>query len=201
MPEQPFNGSAMIFRYGRNNITNKERENLFCSYCKKPRHTREKCWKLHGKPTTSSLDWGNNQSISQAHMTTSQTSEKRPLQELHQEDKPEYSNITTSTPSGKISDSVGLYVLDNLHKRSWIIDSEATDHITPQASFFTTYTPCPSTRKITIADGSLAIVVGIGDVQLSPSFTLKNVLHVTELSTNLVSIQKFTTNIHYYVFF
>ncbi|RVW21854.1 hypothetical protein CK203_109658 [Vitis vinifera] len=27
------------------------------SLTKKPRHTREKCWKLHGKPTTSSKEW------------------------------------------------------------------------------------------------------------------------------------------------
>ena len=23
---------------------------LWCTYCKKPRHTIDKCWKLHGKP-------------------------------------------------------------------------------------------------------------------------------------------------------
>lgn len=27
-----------------------DKNNLQCDYCGKPRHTREKCWKLHGKP-------------------------------------------------------------------------------------------------------------------------------------------------------
>ena len=27
-----------------------EEDSLWCSYCKKNRHTRETCWKLHGKP-------------------------------------------------------------------------------------------------------------------------------------------------------
>ncbi|KAJ0010769.1 hypothetical protein Pint_33003 [Pistacia integerrima] len=26
-----------------------DKNNLQCDYCGKPRHTREKCWKLHGK--------------------------------------------------------------------------------------------------------------------------------------------------------
>ena len=27
-----------------------DRNSLWCTYCKKPRHTIEKCWKLHGRP-------------------------------------------------------------------------------------------------------------------------------------------------------
>jgi len=27
-----------------------DRDNLWCTFCKKPRHTVDKCWKLHGKP-------------------------------------------------------------------------------------------------------------------------------------------------------
>ena len=36
------------------------KDNLWCTHCQKPRHTREKCWKLHGKPTSSSKEWGYN---------------------------------------------------------------------------------------------------------------------------------------------
>ncbi|GAV60593.1 UBN2_3 domain-containing protein [Cephalotus follicularis] len=32
------------------------RDNLWCTYCNKPRHTRDRCWKLNGKPTTSSRE-------------------------------------------------------------------------------------------------------------------------------------------------
>ncbi|XP_057505673.1 uncharacterized protein LOC130788973 isoform X1 [Actinidia eriantha] len=53
------------------------KDNLWCTYCKKSRHTRERCWKLHGKPP--SKDWGDkggqHRSSGQAHVTTLQNYE------------------------------------------------------------------------------------------------------------------------------
>jgi len=34
----------------------KKKQEVWCTYCKKPRHTKEKCWKLHGKPPNK--EWG-----------------------------------------------------------------------------------------------------------------------------------------------
>ncbi|TXG67605.1 hypothetical protein EZV62_008880 [Acer yangbiense] len=49
-------------------------DNLWCTYCKRPRHTKDRCWKLIGKPSTSSKEWGykGGQSRNQghAHMTS-----------------------------------------------------------------------------------------------------------------------------------
>ena len=42
---------------GRENRWKENKDNLWCTYCKKPRHTKEKCWKLNGKPP--SQEWGN----------------------------------------------------------------------------------------------------------------------------------------------
>ncbi|KAJ1377738.1 Retrotransposon gag domain [Sesbania bispinosa] len=39
--EQKKGGSANV---------EKKSDGLWCTYCNKPRHTREKCWKLYGKP-------------------------------------------------------------------------------------------------------------------------------------------------------
>ena len=91
--------------------------------------------------------------------------------------------------SGK-SSSFGLNVSDKSLICSWIIDFRATDHMTHSSQHFITYTPCPSNRKIVVADGSLTTVASLGNIQITPSFVLKNVLHVPKLSTNLVSIQK-----------
>ena len=55
---------------------------------------------------------------------------------------------------------------------------------------FSTYSPCPSNKKIAAADGSLTIVVGQGEIKIQTFLVLKNVLHVSKLSTNLVSIHK-----------
>ncbi|XP_024021990.1 uncharacterized protein LOC112091778 [Morus notabilis] len=52
---------------------NQDRDNLWCTYCKKPRHTKDRCWKLHGKPSTSSKEWGyrgeQSKTYGQAHLT------------------------------------------------------------------------------------------------------------------------------------
>ena len=80
-------------------------------------------------------------------------------------------------------------------------DSKATYHMTPSFVHFTTYFPCPCTRKIVVVDGSLTTVVDVGHIQLGPSLLLKNVLHVPKLSTSLVSIQKITQDMNFNVSF
>ena len=52
-----------------------------------------------------------------------------------------------------------------------------------------------------MANGSLATVAGFGDIYITPTLILKNVLHVPKLSANLVSIQKFTHDLKCYAFF
>ena len=36
---------------GREEKKATDKDTLWCTYCKKLRHTIEKCWKLHGKPS------------------------------------------------------------------------------------------------------------------------------------------------------
>jgi len=62
--------------------------------------------------------------------------------------------------------------------------------MTPLPTHFSTYSPCPSNKKISQADGSLITVAGQGNVQISPTITLQNVLHIPNLSTSLISIHK-----------
>nr|KYP63994.1 hypothetical protein KK1_018581 [Cajanus cajan] len=51
-------GSAMMVDQKEGGIANMEKkgEEVWCTFCNKPCHTREKCWKLHGKPPSN--DWG-----------------------------------------------------------------------------------------------------------------------------------------------
>ena len=60
---------------------------------------------------------------------------------------------------------------------------------------FNNYNPGPSNKKIVTIDGSLTTIAGVGDIQISPTLNLRNVLHVPKLSTNLVSIQKLTQHL------
>jgi hypothetical protein len=97
--------------------------------------------------------------------------------------------------SGKLPLSFGFNVSETASRPSWIIDSGATDHMTPSSKQFSTYSPCPSNKKIATADGTLVTVAGIGDIQINHFITLKRVLHVPKLFVNLISIQKLTSDL------
>ena len=141
---------------------------------------------MNGKPPTSSKEWGykggQQKGQGKAHMTivperaceegefNTETIEKlsRLLGTL------EKSNTSTCSlvQSGKVSNSIGLNVSDKCDMDSWIIDSGATDHMSHSPHIFTTYTPWSSNMKISVADGSLTTVAGIGDAKITPTFNL-----------------------------
>ena len=72
------------------------------------------------------------------------------------------------TYSGKFPFSFGLNILDTPFTHYWILDFGATDHMTPLPKYFSTYSPCPSNKKISTADGTLITAAGQGEVQISP---------------------------------
>lgn len=82
----------------------------------------------------------------------------------------------------------------------WIIDSGATTHMTPSKKFFTNYDRSHRSQVL-VADGKSLRVIGRGEVKLNlitnkgvKVFTLKNVLHVPGLKSNLFSIRQFTAS-------
>ncbi len=84
-----------------------------------------------------------------------------------------------------------LHVDDTITQSAWILDSGATHHMTFHSELFRTYTSSSSIPYITVADGSHTRVDGCGDIDLQ-FFKLKDVLHVPNLSNNLISIRKLT---------
>ena len=105
------------------------------------------------------------------------------------------------TLSGETLISLGLNVSSNEFRNAWILDYGATDYMTHNPNQFKTYLLCPSNRKIVVADGTTTTVASIGDVQGTSPLVLKNVLHVLQLSTNLVSNQKLTQDLSCHVTF
>ena len=79
---------------------------------------------------------------------------------------------------------------------TWIIDFGATDHMTHKFTHFLTYNPCSRNKKIIVADGTVVVVVGQGNISLILELELKNVLHVPKLSTNLISIYQATKDLN-----
>ena len=77
-------------------------------------------------------------------------------------------------------------------KNPWILDSCATYQLTDSSEHFVSYIPFVGNEKIRIVDDSLAPIAGKRQISLSNGFALHNVLHVPQISHNLLPIIKIT---------
>ncbi|KAA0057585.1 Beta-galactosidase [Cucumis melo var. makuwa] len=164
-----------------------------CEHCKKQWHTKDQCWKLHGRPPGGKKRSSNEkQNSGRAYI-----SETTPASTSQSTD-PTVSQIKTPTlgaiAQSGMPQSFGLISVDG--KNPWILDSGATDHLTGSSDHFISYAPCAGNEKIRIADGSLAPIAGKGKIVPFDGFALQNVLHVPKLSYNLLSISKITRELH-----
>ena len=57
---------------------------------------------------------------------------------------------------------------------------------------FSSYSPCAINKKVKLVNGLLSAIARIGTIKLTSLITLHDVLHVPNLSCNLLSISKFT---------
>ena len=72
---------------------------------------------------------------------------------------------------------------------AWILDSGATDHMTPLAEFLS-YEKIAPGKHVQTADGTLLQVVGIRHMNIQPIGKITNVLHVPKLFVSLISVQR-----------
>ena len=101
-----------------------------------------------------------------------------------------FSNSLLSCSLVRTSKSLSALSVHSENCTLWIINSGAFDHMRSLSNLFSTYSPCPSNQKIKIADGSFSFIVGKGSTPISKILTLESVLHVLNLSFNLLSISK-----------
>ena len=78
---------------------------------------------------------------------------------------------------------------------SWFMDWSYGSYDTHTHTLikFSTYIPCPRNRKI--IDGSPLTITRQGTINLTLFLSLKHVLHVPKLNTNLVSIHQITKDL------
>lgn len=73
----------------------------------------------------------------------------------------------------------------------WILDSGASDHMGKESNSFVSYNTCFG-KKVQVANGCSLPVKGKGNVLFSPKITLSSVLHVPNMTCNLLSVSKLT---------
>ncbi|KAA0051253.1 Beta-galactosidase [Cucumis melo var. makuwa] len=130
-------------------------------HCKKQWHTKDQCWKLHGRPPR----------------------DKKRSSNEKQNSGRAYINETTPASTSQSTDPTASQT--KTPTLGAIAQSGSSEH-------FISYAPCVGNEKIRIVDSSLAPITGKGQIAPSDSFTFQNVLHVSKLSYNLLSISKIT---------
>ncbi|KAK4270903.1 hypothetical protein QN277_019668 [Acacia crassicarpa] len=170
-----------------------------CDQCKKIGHTKDKCWKLHGKPS----DWipRKPSRSPSAHQTTIEadtplefvppslnTEQKSQLLNLLKNLKSSQGPVATIAKQG--NDHFTLISSSSLRK--WIVDTGASDHMTLESRIFTSYSPLAGNNQIRTTNNSSASIVGTGTVPLTRDSKLDSIFHVPHLAYNLLSISKLT---------
>ena len=195
---------------------------MWCDHCSHHGHTKDICWKIHGKPANwvpqrqtegRGFQAQSNQDKQGIDPSTQHQSTNSSIP-LRKEQLEQFYHLLNPSPAPSLSNpdlgSCSIAQFGNhsaltslVHsKELWIIDSGASDHMIGGSNFFLSYTSCPSSTKIKIANGSLSSIAGIGSIGVPKDLILHSVLHVLALKCNLLSISKITrdnncvTNFH-----
>lgn len=91
-----------------------------------------------------------------------------------------------------------VFLSGNFNKCDWYVDSGASAHMTANESWLTKRMDSRSLPEITVADNTTVPVLCAGDVEITTSYgyevTVKNVLCVPTLATNLLSVSELIKN-------
>ncbi|RDX81124.1 hypothetical protein CR513_38237, partial [Mucuna pruriens] len=179
----------------------------FAMYCKRSGHTKDICYKRYGKEKVLERMGGNkgstkmwvNQTTSNKENEVEHPSTSQLDQDIQAFSKEEMDWLrallnSTSKPLGScgltMNGKSSFNISGSVPQSIWILDSGATDHMTPFPSHFTSYLKVPKRQLITIANGDHVPIVGFDNIQLHSSLSLHNVLHVPKLANNLISINR-----------
>ncbi|RVW35272.1 Retrovirus-related Pol polyprotein from transposon TNT 1-94 [Vitis vinifera] len=147
--------SALVARGTQSNNNNHQtkKNRPWCDHCRKPGHTKETCWHLHGKPA----DWKPSR--------PQQNREGRGYTAAAEEN----TSGTSSNPgpfSKEQLEALQKMVQQTLQSIGTTIGSAsvaqkgASDHMTGNLMVFHEYTPCHNNSSVRIADGTLSRVFG-----------------------------------------
>jgi hypothetical protein len=95
---------------------------------------------------------------------------------------------------GKMGSSLAISSSDG-HHNAWLLDSAATDHMTFDATDFSSRST-PRRTCVENANGVVSSITGVGTVSLSPSLQLSHTLLIPSLSHKLLSVGQVTEELN-----
>ena len=137
-----------------------------CSYCKKTRHLKDKCWQLHGKPphlakahAVQNSQAGGGSTSNYDNIPSAQDFQKMMLELQHLKSLFNSSSTvigsTSMANSGKNEIFFSLTFLTKNLTTAWILDSGGTNHMTPLSQIFVSYKLIAPGKHVQTADGTL----------------------------------------------
>jgi len=191
------------------------RPSLFCNYCRRPSYTIDRCFKLQRQRENSGPSERYKKVAANVHHEESITSEQNPtsvpsftheqynklLAMLHKNDQKTSSTSTSGDSTATIMLAGKVVCVSASHPGSkWIIDSGATDHITPNLHLFSSYSALTHDFFIVMPNGKHARIYHVGTIQLTPSLSLTNALY-PDFHYNLLSVSKLVHQLTAHVIF
>lgn len=197
-------------QFGKANTNFQQRKvAYFCDYCKIPGHSKERCFKLNGYPPgfkpnqpRKFANYAANDAVDSENTTENTnatvigtTSSSSPAITQDQ-----YNQLMTLLGQTNTNDQdtysgnallASTCLLSSSHTNNWIIDSGASDHLCSSLDFFYTFQEIHSNDSfITIPDGTRIRITHIGNIKLTNSLELTNVLYASSFKFNLISVHK-----------
>ncbi|XP_070054777.1 uncharacterized protein [Nicotiana tomentosiformis] len=208
----PTEKSGLIVSHEQTKAFTSNKDHLHCDYCGKSRHTKETCWKLHGRPTRGRAAKHVGLSTGQVNIAENVETfrETASGETLSSEEVQHLRCLLNKVYTSNVGtfNYVQSGIAFNAHLNSWIIDFGANRHMTGFSKGFQNYSPSPKGDCVRIANGYLTPVYGTGYVICTPDITLLSVLHVPEFSVNLLFVSAITKKLNcsieffpdYYIF-
>ncbi|XP_074346214.1 uncharacterized protein LOC141684984 [Apium graveolens] len=180
-------------------------------------HLSEKCWKVIGYPqwhpksnrpqqgpqgpkkNFTANRWGNTSKNNPRFVANAQTSEASLVftpEQLEQLAKlmPQLAQQTKNSDTDKEIDFHFSGMISSCHavgvSTEWIVDSGASDHMTPHGSALINTYPLLGFQSINLPTGDKVIISKKGQLLLAPTLFLDNVLVVPTFRHNLLSVQR-----------
>ena len=172
-----------------------------CSYCKEKGHWKSQCPKLRAQQQQSNSRPPQQQFSTWKSNNQSQQRSYRPSQPNTAAVVPPSDSFASGssslTPSmSSLAEQFQKFLATQPHAMSisspgkssgiWILDSGASNHMSPNLSSFGSFCPTSSLPVMT-ADGTPMPSTGVGTID-SPNLSLSNVYHIPKLTMNLVSV-------------
>ncbi|XP_070019254.1 uncharacterized protein [Nicotiana sylvestris] len=180
-----------------NNYTSNSRPRPVCEHCRKPGHTKDKCYKLHGYPqgfqNSNQPFQNNNQRFQGANQNFQNPNQgfrfnkgKRAVANVHGPLTDMMTNngdegivvCTSSVDFGKLSCRCFKSKTD-----TWILDSGASNHMTFNKSSMCDITVLPYPLLVILPNGYKVKVIEVGSVKIAPS--LKRPLEIGKVKDEL----------------